>query len=214
MKLLDIYSWLAMFSFPVSHLLQLKKIIDEQHAEDVSYLTFTSLILGNICSFIYTNKASDIRSWFNFIVPSVIEFLIVLIIFEKERHYSKSETRLFMISFLIILGVAIFYFMHANSYLRDIAGITPAFLFPMSVVFTLLKLYTAKTKKQASSILSWYLMVFGMLGAYILSEKYSHWKSILAFLLPAILSTLVIYKLYKDRHYLKDLEKELSEEIN
>ena len=199
MNFWDYYSWMAMLSFPISHLLQLKKIIDEKHAEDVSYLTFATMIIGNISSFIYTNKIYDVRSWFNFIVPSIIEFIIILIIFEKKSK--PKETHLFVASFIIIVCVAIYYFTHASSYLKDIAGLTPAFLFPMSVIFTLLKLYTAKTKKQANSIISWYLMVFGMLGAYILSEKYYHWQSICAFLLPAILSTFVIYKLYTNKEY-------------
>lgn len=205
MKFIDYYTWIAMLSFPISHILQLIKIINEQHAKDVSYLTFGGLILANITSFIYTNKALDIRSWFNFIIPSILELLIILIILDKE-HQAK-DTLLFIISFSIILAISVYYYLHASDYLRDFIGLLPAFLFPISIIFTLYKLYNNTTNLQANSILSWYLMIFGMLGAYIVDDRYFHLKSIFAFLIPAILSGIVVYKIYHDERAIHKINK-------
>lgn len=208
MKLLEYYSWMAMISFPLAHFLQLIKIINEQHAKDVSYLTFGTLILANIASFIYTNKALDLRSWFNFIIPSVLQLLIILIILNKE-HQSK-ETLLFLISFAIIVPISIYYYLHASEYLRNFIGFFPAFLFPVSIIFTLYKLYNNKSKQQANSIFSWYLMVFGMIGAYIVDERYLELKSIFAFLVPALLSGIVVYKIYQDKKAIHKLKKPIK----
>ena len=201
MIFLQYYSWIAMLSFPISHLLQIKKILTEHHVEDISYLTFSSLIIANITSFIYVNKIQDLRIWFNFIIPAILEFITVLIIFYHRDK--KRERRLFIISFIIICLIFGYSYFNYRHYLHNIAGLITAIIFPMSVIFTLHKLYLSKHPKQANHIISWYLMITGLLGMYIISEEYTDWKAIMAFLVPAILSGLVIYKLYQKKQELR-----------
>ena len=120
--------------------------------------------------------------------------VIILIIVEKDNP--KQNTGLFTISFFIILVSSIYYLLNINIYIKHAAGLIPAFLFPMGVVFTYLKLYTTKTHKQATEIISWAVIFFLMFSTYLLSNHPYNAVNTILFLLPAILSILIIAKLY------------------
>lgn len=190
----EIYTWTAMLSFPVTHLLQLKKYITETQSERASYLIFSSLIIVNILSFLSDKETTKVGNWISFIIPSILELIIILIIIEKDDP--KQNNGLFTISFFIILLSSVYYLLNINIYIKHAAGLIPAFLFPMGVVFTYLKLYTSKTHKQATEIVSWSVIFFLIFSAYLLSNHPSNFINTFIFLLPAILSILIISKLY------------------
>ncbi len=190
----EIYTWTAMLCFPVAHLLQLKNYITVTQSERTSYLIFSSLIIVNILSFLSNRETTKVGNWISFIIPSILELLIILIIIEKDDP--KQNTGLFTISFFIILLSSIYYLLNINIYIKHAVGLIPAFLFPMGVVFTYLKLYTTKRHKQATGIVSWSIIFFLMFSVYLLSNHHNNFIDTILFLLPAILSIMLIAKLY------------------
>lgn len=195
------FSWIAMWCFPISHFMQIEKVISSKHTDDISYITFLSLIIGNMASFIYTNKMTNIRSWFNFILPSILEIIVILAVYYK--HDKHREKKIMIIGFIITSVLIGFLILNLDNLKkirnRDIYGIVPAILFPIGTFFTLYKLEKSYKKGGSNSIFSWVLFTIGMIGVFILDGKYKDIISISAFLIPAVLSSLIIFKLYNDQ---------------
>lgn len=79
-----------------------------------------------------------------------------------------------------------------------IAGIIPAFIFPIASIIQCLHLLRVKNSK-GNSLPSWFAFVIGNVCLYIYTEKYLELQAILATLGTALIQLYVIFLIYKYR---------------
>ena len=193
MNLKQIVTNLTMFGFPISHIIQLKKITATEGKEDLSIWTFILFIVANMSAFIYTTEGFSPPNIMNFIIPSLIEVMLIYYIMKREK-YNKIviSTSTLLCIVIIILGItSSVYEMPFNKY----AGYIPSIVMPLSVIMELYTLYSDKNPKiDIYSIISWFLVLISLIGCYILAGRYKSFESIMSFLIPSIITLFVVGK--------------------
>lgn len=198
MKIKNIIIWIAILLFPLSHLLQLIKIIIKKSAHQVSLATFFGFFIGNIGAFIFTKKYNDIRSWIGYIFTSILELILVCVIL----YYTKNSNK---IIYVIIVSLIIF----ATTYylvkydktitfnISSFAGYLPAIIFPVATLFELINMYKSNNVGGVSCV-SWIMILIGNIGLYLMTDKLKSLKSISAFVITSIIDLLIILKIIMD----------------
>ena len=191
---------MTMFGFPISHLMQLQKVISTNDTEDLSIWTFILFIVANMSAFIYTTKGFNTPNIMNFIIPSIIEGVLVYYIMKRDKYddINRFLSMVFCIVVIIFGCIAVLYkFPRITKY----SGWIPAVVMPISIIMELISLYQKKKpneKTDKSTLISWVLILIALIGSYILAGRYGSIESISSFLIPSILSIWIVIKVYDE----------------
>ena len=79
----------------------------------------------------------------------------------------------------------------ASSFLIELAGWIPAFIFPSATSVQLIKIVRKKTTEGVSAV-TWVLFGFANIGLYFYAEKYFSLQSIIGLLGTAILDFIIV----------------------
>jgi hypothetical protein len=198
---MNILTYVPAFAFPISHLIQIDKMIRSGEVKDVSALTFYGYFLGNFGAYLFTEKYNDYRTIFAFLLTAFLEIVIVVLTqigtnIENDEMYEKNKYKLFGILTLstIILIITYYSINYQRKYIKQIssiAGIFPAIFFPLATFFQIWKIIKDK-ELRGVSCKAWIFQIVANIGAYLLTDKLTSIKSISAFLLTAILDIVII----------------------
>ena len=199
---------LAMFSFPISHLIQIHKVVNSKKAgEDLSVGTFLLFIISNMAAFLYTMKGFILPNIMNFIVPSLLEILLVYYILKRDRN-ETLESYIYSVLSIAIIVLGIVSYAYKFTHIIKHAGIIPSIVLPLSIALELYTIYQnphpGNTDKL--TVISWVLIWLGFIGCYILVGRYKSPESIMSFLVPSILTAWAVAKL-SHQYYQNHLNK-------
>lgn len=198
MSLRYLLTWVPAFAFPLSHLVQIYKMLKTGEVQDVAVLTFYGYFLGNMGAYLFVEKYFDIRTLMAFVLTAFLEIVIVSI-----WAYKKGDKKVMgsaIISGMSIASIVFYLILTEHRLLKTIssfAGYFPSLFFPLATMIQLVKIAMSGTL-YGVSCKGWILQIVANIGAYLLTGKLRDLKSITAFLLTAIIDVaiVIVYMIY------------------
>jgi hypothetical protein len=189
----EFLTWIPAFTFPLSHIVQIARMIQTGTVSGVSPWTFGGYFFGNLGAYIFAEKYSDIRTLLGFILTAILEVVIVTLWF-----YYMGMTGWAVVTVWSALFTAFLAYMFISTHEDDVkkwaevAGFFPAIFFPAATAVQLWHIVRDKTIDGVSCA-GWSLQILANLGAYFLVGKLTDIKNIGAFLGTAVLDVLIVY---------------------
>lgn len=170
MNLKHILTWVPAFAFPLSHLVQIDKMVRSGQVGDVSPATFYGYFLGNMGAYLFTEKYADPRTIFAYLLTAFLEIVIVSLTQigtyffvnkyndEEQNMYEKNKYKLWSILLsAIIISIFVYYAInYQQKYIKRIssfAGFFPAIFFPLATFFQIWRIIkTGQPTKNTNKI--------------------------------------------------------------
>jgi len=207
MFLIYLLTWIPAFAFPLSHIVQIDKMVRTGNTKDVSAYTFYGYFLGNMGAYLFTEKYMDPRTILGYLLTAFLEIVIVSLtkinmknIYDEENE-KRSALWSTIFSAIIIFIFVLYIINYQQKYLHQLssyAGILPALMFPLATIFQIQRIISTG-QLLGVSCKAWIFQIMANIGAYFLTGKLMNLKSISAFLLTAILDVIILglYFFYK-----------------
>ena len=188
----DFLTWIPAVSFPLSHLVQIFKMLRAKEVGGLSVVTFAMYFFGNMGAYLFAAKYLDPRTLLSFVLTGILEIVIVSLAF----HFSGNKTGLILtlvIGLIVGVGELVTVLTQKKKLkkISDGAGYFPAVLFPLATLFQLFKIIE-KRSVVGVSCAGWTLQILANIGAYVLIGKWANFKNIGAFLGTGVVDIMIV----------------------
>jgi hypothetical protein len=188
----EFLTWIPPIAFPLSHIVQIVRMVSEGKVGGISPITFAGYFFGNMGAFLFSEKYKDPRTLLGFVLTGILEIVIVSLWF----HYQGNRMGwIITITVGIIIGIIVLVLILTQKKklkkIASAAGFFPAVLFPLATVFQIIRIARRRTTVGVSCA-GWTLQILANLGAYFLIGKYKNFKNIGAFLGTATLDVVIV----------------------
>jgi uncharacterized protein with PQ loop repeat len=190
----NILSSLPGICFTTSDIMALVKLYQSKNVSSFSPDTALVFILTNFAGFIFANKPNNIYTYLGFMLPALIDMLIICLYYYKLDQWSSI--------YIFLLGITIwttmffwyvFTFPNTVSKYSNSVGMISGIINPLGVFLQLIKIYKTNAC-HGVSIVSWRLQLIGNIGLYFLTGKLTNIFNITQSFLTAFLNLLIILK--------------------
>ncbi len=193
----DFLTWIPAIAFPLSHIVQIFKIVHTKQIAGVSGVTFGMYFFGNMGAYLFANKYLDIRTLLSFVLTAILEVVIVALI----AYYKGNKSLMIgaIVTGIIVGGIVLTLILTQRDKVKKIAnaaGYFPAVLFPLATIFQLVKIID-KHSIAGVSCAGWSLQILANIGAYFLIGRWLDFKNIGAFLGTGVIDVLIVYFYWK-----------------
>lgn len=217
----ELFEWAPGIIFPLSHTIQIIDMYKDKHNREIKHIktpmhlgldptTFLFFYIGNLGAFLFNRKYFSFKTWLAYILPSILEIYIIVFANELENDRKKALTYGIVMSVILTCMLLFTYRLCYDNDLSnkinkigEYAGFLPAILFPLGILLQLIKIIKEKSIEDVSRD-GWILMFVANVGCYVLTERYTNWKSISAFVLSAIFSISIVIYIEKRKSDIKD----------
>jgi len=190
----NILSSLPGICFTTSDIMTLVKLYQSKNVSSFSPNTTLVFILTNYAGFIFANKPTNIYTYLGFMLPALIDTLIICLYYYKVDQWSSIY--IFLIGITIwttMFFLYVFTFPNTVSKYSNSVGMISGIINPLGVFLQLIKIYKTNACHGVSSV-SWCLQLIGNIGLYFLTGKLTNIFNITQSFLTAFLNLLIILK--------------------
>ncbi len=193
--IIAIWKWFPGIMFSLSHIIQMIKVHDSKNVKQVDYLTFVLFFVGNLSAYIFSQQYGKPITLLAYMLPAILE------IFISAQIYKKNNTNNYNYIYILVFSfAAIFLCIYLSKYVKNkkiimMAGVITALSVPIATILQLVKIIKDKNAHGVSAR-SWWLMVIGNIGNYLLIGKYKNPYNIIAFLGTALLDVIIVFITY------------------
>jgi len=89
LSFIDIFGYIPAIVFPTATIIQLLHLFKSKTSEGVSPITWGAFALGNVSLYIYTEKYSQLQSIVGLLVTSVLQLVIIIMVFKYRKKHKK-----------------------------------------------------------------------------------------------------------------------------
>ena len=88
MNLIELIGYIPAIIFPAATIIQLLHMLKTKTSEGVSPIAWGAFALGNVSLYVYTEKYYELQSIIGLLVTSVLQFIIIVLVFKYSRTKS------------------------------------------------------------------------------------------------------------------------------
>ena len=88
MNFIELIGYIPAIIFPAATIIQLLHMLKTKTSEGVSPIAWGAFALGNVSLYVYTEKYYELQSIIGLLVTSVLQFIIIVLVFKYSRTKS------------------------------------------------------------------------------------------------------------------------------
>jgi uncharacterized protein with PQ loop repeat len=90
LSFIEVFGYIPAIVFPTATIIQLIHLIKSKTSEGVSPFTWGAFAIGNVSLYIYTEKYSQLQSIIGLLLTSILQIVIIVLVFKYRVNNPSS----------------------------------------------------------------------------------------------------------------------------